>query len=119
MVSIDSRNRHNNEYPTATHFRHHFDNQIFNCKSLKLISCCIEKIPELEKEPYLFISIDEVHGQFEKNNCAGSIFHGINIIVDCIDDELQTFYLLTLRSFGESLYHHITDASLEFGYVGV
>ena len=57
--------------------------------------------------------------EFEKNNCAGSIFHGINIIVDCIDDELQTFYLLTLRSFGESLYHHITDASLEFGYVGV
>ena len=57
--------------------------------------------------------------EFEKNNCAGSIFHGINIVVDCIDDEFQTFNLLTLRSFGESLYHHVTDASLEFGYVGV
>ena len=56
---------------------------------------------------------------FKKNNCAGSVFHGINIVVDCVDDELQIFNLLTLRSFGESLYHHITDASLEFGYVGV
>ena len=57
--------------------------------------------------------------EFKKNNCAGSVFHGINIVVDCIDEDLQIFYLLTLRSFGESLYHHITDASLEFGYVGV
>ena len=57
--------------------------------------------------------------EFKKNNCVGSVFHGINIIVDCVDDEMQIFNLLTLRSFGESLYHHITDASLEFGYVGV
>ena len=57
--------------------------------------------------------------EFEKNNCAGSIFHGINIVVDCIDDEPQIYYLLTLRSFGESLYHHVTDASLEFGYMGL
>jgi len=57
--------------------------------------------------------------EFEKNKCVGSVFHGINIVVDCVDDYSQTFNLLTLRSFGESLYHHITDASLEFGYVGV
>ena len=56
---------------------------------------------------------------FEKNNCAGSVFHGINIMIDCVDNQPQIFNLLTLRSFGESLYHHITDASLEFGYVGV
>jgi len=54
-----------------------------------------------------------------KNNCVGSVFHGINIVIDCMDDDLQTFNILTLRSFGESLYSHITDASLEFGYVGV
>ena len=57
--------------------------------------------------------------QFEKNNCAGSVFHGITIVIDCIENEPQTFNLLTLRSFGESLYHHITDASLEFGYIGI
>ena len=57
--------------------------------------------------------------ELEKNACAGSVFHGINFVVDCIDNDLQIFNLITLRSFGESLYHHITDASLEFGYVGV
>jgi len=57
--------------------------------------------------------------EFEKNNCAGSIFHGINIIVDFVDNDPDTFDLLTLRSFGESFYHHITDAALESGYVGV
>ena len=55
----------------------------------------------------------------KKNFCAGSIFHGISFVVDCVDNETQTFNLLTLRSFGESFYHHITDASLEFGYVGI
>ena len=57
--------------------------------------------------------------EFEKNNCAGSVFHGITIVIDCVDDNPQTFNLITLRSFGESFYHHITDASLEFGYIGV
>lgn len=57
--------------------------------------------------------------EFEINNCAGSVFHGITIIVDCINDKPDTFNLLTLRSFGESFYHHITDACLEFGYAGV
>ena len=57
--------------------------------------------------------------EFEKNNCAGSIFHGINIVIDCIENNPQTFNLITLRSFGESFYHHIADATLEFGYIGV
>ena len=57
--------------------------------------------------------------EFEKNNCAGSVFHGINIVIDCIENNPQTFNLITLRSFGESFYHHVTDASLEFGYVGI
>jgi len=57
--------------------------------------------------------------EFESNSCAGTIFHGINIVVDFVDNNPDTFNLLTLRSFGESFYHHITDAALEFGYVGV
>ena len=55
----------------------------------------------------------------EVNNCAGTVFHGITILVDFIDNNPDTFNLLTLRSFGESFYHHITDAALEFGYSGV
>jgi len=57
--------------------------------------------------------------ELEKNNCAGTVFHGITIVVDFVDNNPDTFNLLTLRSFGESFYHHVTDASLEFGYVGV
>ena len=57
--------------------------------------------------------------EFEKNNCAGTVFHGINIVVDFVDNNPDTFNLLTLRSFGESFYHHIIDAALEFGYVGI
>ena len=57
--------------------------------------------------------------EFEINNCAGTVFHGITIVIDFVDHNPDTFNLFTLRSFGESFYHHITDAALEFGYVGV
>jgi len=57
--------------------------------------------------------------EFGINKCAGTVFHGINIIIDSISNDPDTFNLLVLRSFGESFYHHITDASLEFGYVGI
>jgi len=57
--------------------------------------------------------------EFEVNKCVGTIFHGINLVIDLISDDPDTFNLLVLRSFGESFYHHITDSALEFGYVGV
>jgi len=57
--------------------------------------------------------------EFKNNNCASTVFHGITIVVDFVDNNPDTFNLLTLRSFGESFYHHITDAALEFGYIGV
>ncbi len=55
----------------------------------------------------------------KKNNCAGTVFQGINILIDMIDDNPETFNLFSLRSFGESFYHDITDAALEDGYLGV
>jgi len=57
--------------------------------------------------------------EFSVNKCVGTVFHGINIIIDSVSNDPDTFNLLVLRSFGESFYHHITDASLEFGYVGI
>ena len=57
--------------------------------------------------------------EFKRNDCAGSVFHGINFLVDCVDEEPYTFNLFILRSFGESFYHHITDACLEFGYIAI
>ena len=56
---------------------------------------------------------------FKRNNCVGTTFQGINIIIDKIEDKPETFNLFALRSFGESFHHDITDAALEFGYVGV
>ena len=53
-----------------------------------------------------------------KNNCLNSTFNGMTIIVDMMNDKPDTFRIFSLRSFGESLYHSLTDASLEFGYIG-
>ena len=57
--------------------------------------------------------------EFAVNSCVGTVFNGITIVIDLVSEDPETFNLLTLRSFGESFYHHITDSSLEFGYVGV
>ena len=56
---------------------------------------------------------------FKKNNCAGSIFHGITVLIDMVEDDPDTFNLFCLRSFSESFYHAITDSALEDGYIGV
>ena len=53
-----------------------------------------------------------------KNNCLNSTFNGMSIIVDMMNDKPDKFRIFALRSFGESLYHSITDSSLEFGYIG-
>ena len=52
----------------------------------------------------------------EKNNSINSTYNGIAFTVDILDDNPDKVRLFALRSFGESLYHSITDASLEFGY---
>ena len=54
--------------------------------------------------------------ELNKNNCVNSIFNGIAVSIDMINDSPCKIKILTLRSFGESLYHSITDACLEFGY---
>ena len=57
--------------------------------------------------------------EFKVNNCANSVFHGITITIDMVSDDPETFRIFALRSFGESLYHSITDACLEDGYQGI
>ena len=57
--------------------------------------------------------------EFKINNCANSIFHGITITIDMISNDPETFRIFALRSFGESLYHGITDACLEDGFKGI
>ena len=54
--------------------------------------------------------------ELKKNNCVNSVLNGITITVDMMDDIPINLRLLALRSFGESLYHSVTDACLEDGY---
>ena len=52
----------------------------------------------------------------EKNKSINSTYNGIAFTVDMLDNNPDKARLFALRSFGESLYHSITDASLEFGF---
>jgi len=55
----------------------------------------------------------------EKNNSINSTYNGITFTVDMLDSNTDKVRLFALRSFGESLYHSITDASLEYGYISI
>ena len=55
----------------------------------------------------------------EKNNSINSTYNGVAFMVDMLNDDPDKVRLFTLRSFGESLYHSVTDASLEFGYKSI
>ena len=55
----------------------------------------------------------------QKNNSVNSTYNGIAFTVDMVDDNPNKMRLFALRSFGESLYHSITDASLEFGFKAI
>ena len=52
----------------------------------------------------------------KKNQCANSLYNGIALTIDMIEENPDKIRLYSLRSFGESLYHSITDASLEYGF---
>ncbi len=52
----------------------------------------------------------------KKNNSINSTYNGIAFSVDKLNENPNKVRLFALRSFGESLYHSITDASLEFGF---
>ena len=54
--------------------------------------------------------------ELKKNNSINSLYNNIAFTVDLLNDKPFKARLFTLRSFGESLYHSITDAALEFGY---
>ena len=62
--------------------------------------------------PYNFNLLD-------KNNSINSTYNGIAFTVDMIDDNPLKIRLFSLRSFGQSLYHSISDSSLEFGYKAI
>ena len=73
-----------------------------------------ENVKEVLKKgcPYNFDDL-------KKNNSLNSIFNGISVTIDMIDDQPNTVRIYSLRSFGQLLYHSITDSCLEFGYKNI
>ena len=45
--------------------------------------------------------------ELKKNNSLNSVYHGMSITIDMLDDKPDKFRIFALRSFGESLYHSI------------
>mgnify|MGYP006128483529 FL=1 len=95
-----------------------FDEINFAITNLSHSRAIIELQGENAKEvlkkgcPYNFNNI-------KKNNCLNSIFNGMSVTIDFLDDNPNKIRIFTLRSYGESLYHSITDSCLEFGYQSI
>ena len=73
-----------------------------------------ENLKEVLKKgcPYNF-------NEMKKNTCVNSVFNGITITIDMIEENPEKIRLLALRSFGESLAESVTDACLEYGYKSI
>ena len=55
----------------------------------------------------------------KKDDCSNSIYNSISVTLDVVSDNPKKVRLICLRSYGESFYHSITDASLEYGYIAI
>jgi len=95
-----------------------FDENNFAVTNLSQSRAIIELDGENAKEvlkkgcPYNF-------NELKKDNCLNSTFNGMSVTVDLLESNPNKIRIFTLRSFGESLYHSITDSCLEFGYKGI
>jgi len=95
-----------------------FDENNFAVTNLSHSRAIIELDGENAKEvlkkgcPYNF-------NELKKDNCLNSTFNGMSVIIDLLDNNPNKIRIFTLRSFGESLYHSITDSCLEFGYKNI
>jgi len=95
-----------------------FDEVNFAVTNLSHSRAIIELDGENAKEvikkgcPYNF-------NELKKDNCLNSTFNGMSVTIDILDSNPNKIRIFTLRSFGESLYHSITDSCLEFGYKSI
>jgi heterotetrameric sarcosine oxidase gamma subunit len=95
-----------------------FDENNFAITNLSHSRAIIELDGESAKEvlkkgcPYNF-------NELKKDNSLNSTFNGMSVTIDVLNDNPHKIRIFTLRSFGESLYHSITDSCLEFGYKSI
>ena len=104
-----------NKKDLLKNIQNHFDQKEFAVTDLSHSRTIIEIEGKNSKEllkkgcPFNF-------NEIKKDVCINSLFNGITITIDMLNDNPDKIRLFALRSFGESLYHSPTDASLEFGY---
>ena len=104
-----------NKKDLLKNIQNHFDQKEFAVTDLSHSRTIIEIEGKNSKEllkkgcPFNF-------NEIKKDVCINSLFNGITITIDMLNDNPDKIRLFALRSFGESLYHSITDESLEFGY---
>ena len=95
-----------------------FDEVNFAITNLSHSRAIMELVGENAKEvlkkgcPYNF-------NELKKDNSLNSTFNGMSVTIDVLNDNRNKIRIFTLRSFGESLYHSITDSCLEFGYKSI
>ena len=95
-----------------------FDETNFAVTNLSHSRAIIELDGENAKEvlkkgcPYNF-------NELKKDSCLNSTFNGMSVTIDVLNDNPHKIRIFSLRSFGESLYHSITDSCLEFGYKSI
>ena len=95
-----------------------FDDQDFAITNLSHSRCIIEIEGDMIYEVLKKGSPLDIN-KLNEGDCANTVYNGITITIDFVSNNPKIIRILGLRSFGESLYHSITDACLEFGFKSI
>ena len=95
-----------------------FNDQDFAITNLSHSRCIIEIEGDMIYEVLKKGSPLDIN-KLNEGDCANTVYNGITITIDFVSNNPKIIRILGLRSFGESLYHSITDACLEFGFKSI
>ena len=95
-----------------------FNDQDFAITNLSHSRCIIEIEGDMIYEVLKKGSPLDIN-KLNEGDCANTVYNGITITIDFVSNSPKIIRILGLRSFGESLYHSITDACLEFGFKSI
>ena len=95
-----------------------FDDQDFAITNLSHSRCIIEIEGDMIYEVLKKGSPLDIN-KLNEGDCANTVYNGITITIDFVSNNPKIIRIFGLRSFGESLYHSITDACLEFGFKSI
>ena len=95
-----------------------FNDQDFAITNLSHSRCIIEIEGDMIYEVLKKGSPLDIN-KLNEGDCANTVYNGITITIDFVSNNPKIIRIFGLRSFGESLYHSITDACLEFGFKSI